>query len=731
MAAALRTIELTVPTGVKAEAWADLFAQLHGLARSRFILLDRPHLVVEIVADASRIRTHLSYDQSLHDNVLAALNAALPSVRLDQPEDEPRTSWQSAIELKLSTDRRPLRTASPEVSSTSVLAALRPLNHGEQLALQWVLAPVQAPPPPRRTYKSEGWWLDANGVVDSEDLRARRAKQAEPLFLAAGRLAVRAAHPKRRRQLLSRLYSAVRTQAAPGVSIGRRQVSEHRVAKAASERRAPRLTWPMSLNMRELAATIGLPMGDTLVPGLNRAGARQLPLHDLPRSGVILGDARHLDAGGPIRLPLSARTQHVLCLGPTGVGKTSSSVSAALQDIHDGRGIAFLDPKGDAIEDLLQRIGPEHHDRVVVLDALDEAPVGFNPIGGLARASEANRALAVDQVVGIFRGVFAGSWGIRTEDILRGFLTACVRSSAADGTAWTLADLPQLLTDPRARSRLSRAGASDAVLASFFGWFESLSEPQRAEITAPLLNKLRQVVGLRPQLRRVLGQSEGIDLAEVIRRRQVLLVPLPKGLLGSDAARLLGSLLVAGLWRVAMARSAVPADRRSTFVCYLDEAQNFLDGGTDVGDMLAEARGYGFGLHLISQHLVQWPPQLRDAVLANARTKLAFRLEHDDARILSRSFEPLLSVDDLKNLGAYEIAIRSVAGGLNLTATGTTRPLPDGSPRNAALIRDRSRSTYGRAIEDIDSDLARRVGEDAGGSSDFGPRQRPQPEEGE
>ena len=52
----------------------------------------------------------------------------------------------------------------------------------------------------------------------------------------------------------------------------------------------------------------------------------------------------------------------------------------------------------------------------------------------------------------------------------------------------------------------------------------------------------------------------------------------------------------------------------------------------DLPDVLVQARGLGIGLVLAHQHLGQLDPGVRSAVLANAGSRMAFRLDHDDAQ---------------------------------------------------------------------------------------------------
>ena len=54
---------------------------------------------------------------------------------------------------------------------------------------------------------------------------------------------------------------------------------------------------------------------------------------------------------------------------------------------------------------------------------------------------------------------------------------------------------------------------------------------------------------------------------------------------------------------------------------YIDGVQDFLHTGTDLGDALAQERGHRAGFTLAHQFLDQLPPEMRAAVLANARSR--------------------------------------------------------------------------------------------------------------
>jgi type IV secretory pathway TraG/TraD family ATPase VirD4 len=369
----------------------------------------------------------------------------------------------------------------------------------------------------------------------------------------------------------------------------------------------------LAINVMELVGLLGWPLGDGEYPGIVRVASRRLVVPArVPLHGRIIGDGNHPASRRPVALDMRDALMHTHLLGPTGVGKSELLANLALADIAAGRAVAVVEPKGDLIEALLTRIPTERERDVVLLDPTDDAsPVGLNPLAHGAPD------LVADQVLAVFHGLYGDLLGPRSADVLHAGLLTLARSEHA-----TLVALPLLLTNDRLRRRLTADLHDDVALAPFWGWFESLSDAERQQVVSPLMNKLRPFL-LRERVRRLLGQAEPrFDLRQLFTERKILLVPLNKGALGSEGASLIGSLLVAQLWRAAQTRSSIAPERRHPVSVFVDEFQDYLNLPTDLADVLAQARGLSVGLTLAHQHLAQLSPSVRAAVLANARSRL-------------------------------------------------------------------------------------------------------------
>jgi hypothetical protein len=447
------------------------------------------------------------------------------------------------------------------------------------------------------------------------------------------------------------------------------------------------------LSVPELAALAHLPT-DPRAPGLARAGARSVPPPPaVPGPGPGVKPIGRADTATrrPVGLAVPDARHHLHLMGATGSGKSTLIARLVLDDVRAGRGAVVIDPKGDLAADLLDRLPEQVAGRLVVIDPDDpHARPCLNVLEGT------DIDVVVDNVTGIFRRIFTAFWGPRTDDLMRAACLTLLQHAQRTHRTVTLADVPRLLGEPAFRLRLLPA-VKDPVLRGFWTWYESLSEPSRAAVAGPLMNKLRAFL-LRPFARQAIAAGEStFQLGDVL-DGGVLIARLPKGALGEETARLLGSFIVAKTWQAAAARTRTPEHQRTDAGLYIDECHNFLTLPYPLEDMLAEARGYRLSLNLAHQNLAQLPRDLREGISANARNKVFFNASPEDAAVLERHTQPALTAHDLAHLGPYQATARLLADGAETAAfTLTTRPLPPAVPGRASALRAAAAARYGAA----------------------------------
>jgi DNA polymerase III delta prime subunit len=473
---------------------------------------------------------------------------------------------------------------------------------------------------------------------------------------------------------------------------------------------APAGAPPFVMSVSELVGPLGFPLGSTLVGGLAPTGCRPLrPSQALPEIGTVIGDSDLAGQQRPIAVELQGRYRHVLLTGPTGTGKTTLMINMVVQDLEEDRAVLVLDPKSDLVDGILERMPSKRRGDVVILSPADgERPVGFNPLraGG-------DPELAVEQTVSIMHKLWASSWGVRSEALLRTAMRTLILDTEA-----SLTDIGPLLTSPAFRAPLV-ARLTDPVLVGQWAAFEALSAAEQGQWVSPPMNKLNGLLS-RPGLRRVLAQpNPTFDLAHALDNRGVVLVPLSAGVLGTDAASLFGSFVMGAAWNYIQARAAKAL--RPPLMVHLDEVSR-LAFAAPLDEILSQARSFNVGVTLATQHLNQLSPDLRHAVLANPRSRVAFQPSHDDAQVLARQFGLGLTADDLQGLDPHQVVAQLFAAGRTQPAcTLKTRPAAEPSSDRAAL-RAESAKRWGSDGAAVDAWLMKRM---TGESHTPGPRTVP------
>jgi hypothetical protein len=657
------------------------------------------------------VRHQLVVPRALTGAVMTHLRAALPDVRLDLSQPLNLPPLTRAAELALSSQTRPLNTEALGSVSAAVLQSLQPLRPDEQVVLQWLLTPATVPRPLRLAHgrgqrkppvdlsSFDGYEL----LPHVEAMQAQQRKHAHPLFWVVGRIGVAAASRSRADYLLDRAMGAYHLLNQPGAVLRRRWSVDDRWARQRLMRgTVPLLVWPLLLNAAELAGVLGWPIEALYLPGVTLGGCRQLPPPaDLPSTGCIVAQGTYPGSERPLAIAPSDRLLHLHTCGPTGAGKSSLFLSLITQDMQADRGVVVIDPKGDLVADCLERV-PTHRVRdVVVLDpADDQRPVGFD----LLETGTSSPELVAEQVVYIFHQLFAAFWGPRTDDVLRAALLTLMRRPGM-----TLAEVPLLLTNPAWRRPFVTAVQDDTVgLAPFWSAYESMKPGEQAQVISPVMNKLRATL-LRSRVLHCIAQSDPkLRLETALNEQKLIFVPLRKGLLGDEAAALVGSLFVARIWQAIQSRSGLPEAQRRPVHLYIDEVQDYLRLPTSVGDMLSQARGYKLGVTVAHQHLGQLTPELRQDLLANCRSKVLFQTTAKDAAVFEREVRPYLTAEDLQGLGRFEVVCQLAIGQrVAPPATGVTLPPPP-KTYHAKTAQAWSRQFYGRDRAEVEAALQAR-----------------------
>jgi energy-coupling factor transporter ATP-binding protein EcfA2 len=674
-----QTVRLQFGRDVTAEAVVGALELAAGLPQDRTVAL-------EVEASAAGIAHFLSSDQATIDTLRSSLRAVLPSLRLLGPEARSLSGFQSGRLLRLRGRPGVLRMDSIVESNAALLAGLQPLGRGERVLLRWLIRPGRPVALPRS---------NPGKPIDAEIAKHLRGKNAAGVIRARGIVATASGERRRAWHLEARLLAVLRTRLTPHGQIRSTARSGRWLVR---ELVRTRLDFGDRYATGELAPLLAWPVDAPSLPGLTLGTSPLLmPSARLPHRGRVLGTATWPGSERPIAQPLRGALSHTLVAGPTGVGKSTLVTNLAVADIAAGRGLVLIDGKGDTAQAVLERVTEQRRADVVVLDCASDGP---QP--GLRVFGAGDPELAADVLLGVLNDLFRDSWGPLSERYLRAGLVA-----VAHDPAGTLADVPFVFTHAAYRRRLV-GRLRDPLSRSTFASFEAMGSGERMHQLAAPLNKLGTLLS-RPVVRTVLGQvTPNLDFRRALRERQIVIISLAPARVGAPAARLIGALSVYSLFQAVQARSAVPEAARSPFFVYVDEPRALGDLPMPLDALLEQARGLGVGLTLAPQSMGQLPRSVREAALTNAATRIVFRQNADDARLLAADLAGV-SADDLGDLAAFEAVARVGLGPGDIAPLVTLKTAAQARPQSdPQALRRASAERLGRSLEQVDGDLEAR-----------------------
>ena len=391
----------------------------------------------------------------------------------------------------------------------------------------------------------------------------------------------------------------------------------------------------------------------------------------------------------PFGLPRADRRQHVYILGQTGTGKSTLLRNLIIEDLQRGEGCALIDPHGDLAEELLDYIPRSRTDDLVYFNPADlDYPIAYNLLAG---GQHEELHLLTSSIVSAFKSIWSSSWGPRMEYLLFASVAALAECCQRTGNV-TLLGIQRMLTDERYRAWVLSHVSDVAVRAFWLSEFEQYDARFISEIISPVQNKIGQLL-MSPPLRNTLGQvRRSFDFRFMMDKKRIFIANLAKGRIGQDKAMLLGALLVSQIEQAALSRADTPHDRRHEFFLYIDEFQNYLTDS--FAGIFSESRKYALAITVSNQHLGQLRLDVRDAIMGNCGTIIAFRVGESDAAILQREFGDSYHATQFTDLENYEVLVKLLEDGrLRAPFRGKTHP-PTGyfcGRRKNLIARSRAR----------------------------------------
>ena len=463
------------------------------------------------------------------------------------------------------------------------------------------------------------------------------------------------------------------------------------------------------LNSVELASVFHLPEQNAIPSSsVERQLVKQVDgPAKLASEGLFLGTNEYRGNQKPIYLQEKDRRRHMYVIGQTGMGKSVFLENLAFQDMCDGRGFAFIDPHGDAVEALLKRVPQERIDDIIYFDPADiEHPVGMNMF---EFTTEDQKDFIVQEGISMLQSLFdpqnQGFFGPRGQHMFRNAALLLM----SDPAGATFIDIPQCFTDPEfVKSKLKYV--TDKAVYDY--WTKEFPASQKSNDAGEVITWFASKWGpfiANTIMRNTLGQvKSGFNIREIMDNKKIFLVNLSKGRLGDINANLLGMIFVMKFQQAAMSRQDIPEDQRQDFCLYVDEFQNFATDSFE--SILSEARKYRLNLIVANQFMTQLTDKIREALLGNVGTIICGRIGVTDAELMVKAFTPTFTAEDLTKTPNFAAVAKVMMFDMPSAPFTINLPPPMGEPNDDLMNRLKvySATRFGKTRAEVEAVIKER-----------------------
>lgn len=611
----------------------------------------------------------------------------------------------------------------------NVLSAVGKMGENEGMLIQVVVAPAGSDWQKRGSKFVSN--VEANNAdpekkkmkVSQEQLQAIGKKTSKIGFYTSIRIVASAPEKEIAEMHVDNVVGAFEQFSNPGINDFKKKdagkFSQEEFMHDVLYRRMPLKTKTV-LNIEELAAIYHFPSKQITLPYINWLRSKVAPVSNwvsqdvASKDTIWIGENVYRGSRRKICFQRDDRRRHTYVLGQTGSGKSRLMLRMMVQDIYNGDGCCFIDPHGETVELLLERIPPERAEDVIYFNLGDfERPFGFN---FLEFYNEQHKHIIVNSFIDMLIAMFdphnQGYVGANYQQAVR---NAMLTAMSKEGS--TLIEVVRMLTDEKWVMEEWLPYVKDDVVRRY--WTDQVAKTDqktKSETMGYFVSKFDKFV-TNLTIRNVLGQSKSsFDPRKIMDEGKILLVNLSKGAIGDENMRLMGLLLIQKILGAALSRADIPESERKDFFLYVDEFQNFTT--KEFQTILSEARKYKLSLTVGNQYITQMTDEIKDAIFGNVGTLIIGRTGSDDAQFLESQFEPTFSAHDIVGLPNHTFYVKLLCGGeypSPFSMEAAVYPFWPTSqfkmaefPKLKPIIKNMSRMKYGKDADIVAEEIVQR-----------------------
>jgi hypothetical protein len=725
-------LQIAVPRNneIKIDAMEQLFSSLYSIKKGGWKqkYSVQPAISFEIVGKLEDIRFYVWAPTEFKDLIEKQIHGAYPDADVVAVQEYNLFTEEGKVaykELQVSNENyKPIKTFRelPTDPLAAITSALAKMGKGEAAAVQVLICPAESEWQKQgssfisSTKKQEADPEKAKFKVPAKHLEAIENAVSKPGFETTIRIVVVSENEASAKAHLTNINSAFAQFSSDLNRFSSRTIRRKGdFMEGFIYRYAPMFhlfgNRPSVLNSEELATVFHFPNKQITTPHIFWLNAKRAPAPaEIPSEGMYFGLSTFRGIKREVHISEEDRMRHMYIIGKTGTGKSEFLKAMIRQDIQEGHGLCFMDPHGDAVEDILSYVPPERAEDVIYFRPSDvDRPMGLNL---LEAKTEDQKHFVSTSVINLMYKLFdpykTGIVGPRFEHAVR---NAMLTAMSVEGT--TFIEIMRLLTDPRYVQEIL-PHVQDPIVRRY--WTDQIAQTadfHKSEVLDYIVSKFGRFVTNR-MIRNIIGQStSSFSFRDVMDNGKILLINLSKGELGEENSSFLGLILVPRILMAAMSRSDTPEEQRRNFYLYVDEFQNFAT--PDFAQILSEARKYRLALTVANQFIGQVDEDVKNAIFGNVGTLMSYRVGVTDANYLAREFAPTFSEDDLLNIERYHVYIKTIVNNetvvpfsMDLTMDMETVK-KQRNPKVAEIIKEMSKLRYGRDLQLVETEIARRA----------------------
>lgn len=369
-------------------------------------------------------------------------------------------------------------------------------------------------------------------------------------------------------------------------------------------------------------------------------------------------------------LPNKARSGHFGCVGTTRVGKTKLLTHMIVQDIHSGKNVVFIDPKGDAdamsavlqaavesgrLNDLML-ITPIYPDCSLMIDPLayyylsDE--LVDHVVSGIKSDDEYFVNVASEVTTAVVAGIIAQNVA-KNQETKMNFLDIKQRVDYES--------LGQLGTSLQYLENHPSQTVRDLVEEATLNIRQIRSSPQ--DFFAKVSSSLRTVLTALTSSTtgKIIGKAKTNEFVRRFERGDgVILICNTGSLLTRRTAYTIGRVLISMIQSMVGRFFASGARLKRPLCIYLDEGHNILYQG--IQELFNKAGGAGVWLHFFTQSMSQIEeavgPPTTQSIIDNISTWVYMRVNHNETAKYIEESAPIHTVyKNIVNIGDAKLSM--------------------------------------------------------------------------